>query len=60
MKHMYLQLKQAIQKFSKEEDGVTAIEYGLIAAATVVIIIASLNTIKTGLSAIFQSIATNI
>lgn len=60
MKHMYLQLKQAIQKFSKEEDGVTAIEYGLIAAATVVIIIASLNTIKTGLSTIFQSIATNI
>ena len=49
-----------LRKYFQDEKGVTAIEYGLIAAATAVAIILSLNTIKTGLSAIFASIATNI
>ena len=60
MKSIYFKFKQAIQRFAQDEKGVTAIEYGLIAAATAVAIILSLNTIKTGLSAIFESIATNI
>jgi pilus assembly protein Flp/PilA len=58
MKYIYLGIKDAIEKFSKEDEGVTAIEYGLIAAATAVAIIAALGTIKTNLSAIFTSIST--
>ena len=60
MKSIYCKFKRAIQRFAQDEKGVTAIEYGLIAAATAVAIILSLNTIKTGLSAIFESIATNV
>ena len=60
MKNILQEIKQVIQKFSKDETGVTAIEYGLIAAATAVAIILTIGNIKTGLSAIFQSIATAI
>ena len=56
MTNIYQNTKQAIQRFFKEEKGVTAIEYGLIAAATAVVIIAGLTTIKGKLGAIFTSI----
>ena len=58
MKNIYQNMKQAINKFVQEEKGVTAIEYGLIAAATSVAIIAALALIKTDLAVIFNSIAT--
>ena len=45
-------------KFFKEEDGVTAIEYGLIAALISVAIIAILGTMSTSLQTIFQTIST--
>ena len=41
----------------KDDEAVTAVEYGLIAAATAVAIIVALGTIKTQLSDIFTSIA---
>lgn len=41
----------------KDEVGATAIEYGLIAAAIAVVIIAVLTTLGTGLKATFQSVA---
>ena len=44
--------------FLKEEDGVTAIEYGLIAALISVAIITILGTMSTGLQTIFQTIST--
>lgn len=47
---------QAIQKFMQQEDGVTAIEYGLIAALIAVVIIASVTTIGTNLKAVFEYI----
>jgi len=40
--------------FFREEDGVTAIEYGLIAALIAVAIIVILGTVGNGLVAIFQ------
>lgn len=58
MKNIYQNMKQAINKFVQEEKGVTAIEYGLIAAATSVAIIIALGLIKTDLAGIFTSIAT--
>ena len=60
MRNVQQKIKEVLNRFTKDEDGVTAIEYGLIAAATAVIIIGSLGLIKTGLSAIFASIATGI
>jgi Flp pilus assembly protein, pilin Flp len=48
-------MKQII-KFLKEEDGATAIEYGLIAGLIAVAIIATLTTLGTDLNAMFQKI----
>ena len=45
-------------KFFMEEDGVTAIEYGLIAALISVAIITILGTMSTSLQTIFQTIST--
>lgn len=45
-----------IKKFVREEDGVTAIEYGLIAALIAVVIIAAVTTVGLNLKAVFTSI----
>jgi pilus assembly protein Flp/PilA len=50
----------AIQKFWKEEAGVTAIEYGLIAALIAVVIIAGVTTVGTKLNAVFNNIASKL
>ena len=46
-----------IKNFMQEEDGVTAIEYGLIAALVAVAIIAAATTLGTQISAMFTYIA---
>ncbi|HVY84616.1 MAG TPA: Flp family type IVb pilin [Caulobacterales bacterium] len=46
-----------LQRFFKNEDGATAIEYGLIAALIGVVIITAVTNLGTGLDATFQSIA---
>jgi pilus assembly protein Flp/PilA len=50
-------MRSLLVKFAANEDGATAIEYGLIAALIAVVIITALTTIGTNLSANFQSIA---
>ena len=47
-------------KFLKEEEGVSAIEYGLIAALVAVAIITILKTAGTSLQQIFQKVATEL
>ena len=47
-----------LRKLVKNEEGVTAMEYGLIAAATVVAIAALMPGIGTALSTIFSTIST--
>jgi pilus assembly protein Flp/PilA len=47
-----------IQKFLKSRDGVTAIEYGLIAAGVAVAIIAVVQGLGTTLNTTFQSVST--
>ncbi|CAJ0771543.1 MAG: Flp family type IVb pilin [Ralstonia sp.] len=47
----------ALKQFARDEDGVTAIEYGLIAALIAVVIIASVKLVGTNLSTVFNSIA---
>lgn len=47
-----------IKNFIQEEDGVTAIEYGLIAALIAVIIIAAVQIVGTQLDKTFDNIGT--
>jgi len=47
----------SMPRFVPDEEGVTAIEYGLIAALIAVVIIASVQLVGTNLSAVFDYIA---
>ena len=49
-----------IKNFIAEEDGVTAIEYGLIAALIAVAIVGVISTVGTDLGALFTKISTNL
>lgn len=51
-----MKLVQFIKNFGREEDGVTAIEYGLIAALIAVVIIASVTLVGQKLDGIFNYI----
>ena len=51
---------QFIKNFITEEDGVTAIEYGLIAALIAVVIIGAVTLIGTNLDATFTTISGSI
>ena len=46
-----------LRQFLHDEQAVTAIEYGLIAALIAVVIIASVQLVGTNLSTVFSSIA---
>jgi pilus assembly protein Flp/PilA len=50
----------SIQQFIRDEEGVTAIEYGLIAALVAVVIIAGATLLGTNLNALFNAIAGKI
>lgn len=49
-----------IKNFIAEEDGVTAIEYGLIAALIAAVIVVSVTSIGTNIAAVFTKIAAKI
>ncbi|MFM0499783.1 Flp family type IVb pilin [Paraburkholderia caffeinilytica] len=53
-------MKNAIQKFLREEDGVAAIEYGLLAGLIAVGIITAATTLGTDISALFTNIGTKL
>ena len=44
----------------KDKRGVTAIEYGLIAALIAVVIITAVKSVGTNMSAVFSSVATSL
>lgn len=50
-------LKKAVQAFWNDEEGATAIEYGLIAALIAVAIIAGASTLGTDLNNLFKKVA---
>lgn len=50
----------AIKKFMQEEEGVTAIEYGLIAALISVVIIAAVRLVGTNLDLVFDRIGNEL
>lgn len=47
-----------IKKFIRDEEGVTAIEYGLIAALIAIVIITAVTNVGTSLDTIFGKVAT--
>ena len=49
-----MQLIKFIKSFTREEDGVTAIEYGLIAALIAVVIIGAVTAVGTNLAALLE------
>lgn len=51
-----MKLVNFIKNFAREDDGVTAIEYGLIAALIAVVIIASVTIVGTQLALVFTRI----
>ncbi len=50
----------ALKKIGSNQDGATAIEYGMIAGLIAVVIIGSVTTIGTGLSTAFGTISTKV
>lgn len=53
-------MRKFLARFAADESGVTAIEYGLIAALIAVVIIGAVSTIGTKLSSNFQKIANTL
>lgn len=51
---------QTVKGFARDEEGVTAIEYGLIAALIAVVIIVAVTAVGTGLSNTFNFIASKL
>ena len=49
---------EKIKRFFKEEEGVTAIEYGLIAAGIAIAIVGIVYTVGGKLSSVFNSVST--
>lgn len=47
---------QAARQFTRDEEGVTAIEYGLIAALIAVAIIVAVGAVGTNLNTVFNTI----
>ena len=51
---------QQVGRFVRDEDGVTAVEYGLIAALIAIGIIAALSTVGKDLKTVFSTIADDL
>jgi len=55
-----LPMTNAIKKFLKDDNGATAIEYGLIAALIAVAIVGALTTLGGGLNTLFTNVNTDL
>jgi pilus assembly protein Flp/PilA len=53
-------MRNLFHRFIADQSGVTAIEYGLIAALIAVVIIGAVKTVGTNLTATFSTVATNL
>jgi pilus assembly protein Flp/PilA len=51
-------MKNLLTRFAKDESGVTAMEYGLIAALVAVVIITAVTLVGQNLANVFNQIAT--
>lgn len=55
-----MQVIRFIQQLARDEEGVTAIEYGLIAALIAVVIIVAVTAVGDGVSSTFDKVATEL
>lgn len=55
-----MKFSSLIQQFIRDEEGVTAIEYGLIAALIAVVIIGAVESVGTGVKGTFDAIAAKL
>lgn len=55
-----MRLTRFLKRFLRDEQGVTAIEYGLIAALIAVVIIGTVTTVGENLDGVFESIGTSL
>ncbi|HEX4157716.1 MAG TPA: Flp family type IVb pilin [Rhizomicrobium sp.] len=53
-------MNNLFSRFVSDESGVTAIEYGLIAALIAVVIIGAVSSLGTGLKTTFSSVANSL
>jgi pilus assembly protein Flp/PilA len=53
-------MSKFVSRFTKNESGATAIEYGLIVALIAVVIIGAVTAVGTNLSTKFNTVATSI
>jgi len=53
-------MKNFLSRLLSNESGATAIEYGLIAAGIAIVIIAAVQSVGTGLTAMFNAAATAV
>ena len=53
-------MKKMIKRFLTEEDGVTAIEYGLIAALIAVVIIVGAGRVGTSLNTLYTTVSSSV
>ena len=53
-------LIQGIKRFVRDEEGVTMVEYGLLAALIAVVCIAAITVVGTKLDAVFDHIGTKL
>lgn len=53
-------MRQVVHRFMRDESGVTAIEYGLIAAGIAVVIIAAVNYAGSSVRDTFNTVATDL
>lgn len=52
-----MQISQSIQQFIRDERGVTAIEYGLLASLIALAVITAAGLVGTNLSDLFEAVA---
>ena len=57
---LILKVQEWMNNLIQKEDGVTAIEYGLIAGLIAVVIITAVATVGTELTAVFTAISTRL
>jgi pilus assembly protein Flp/PilA len=55
-----IHMKTLVSRFVSDESGVTAIEYGLIAALIAVVIIGAVSVVGTSLSGTFSTVASSL
>jgi pilus assembly protein Flp/PilA len=53
-------MKAMIKKFFREEEGATAVEYGLLVALIAVVIMAAVGTLGTNLNTKFTAVAGSV